>query len=62
MICLLTLPRGPAIEPDDADDAHLPATTPIRIDDHRPAIARDDLEAPRRCGYGHRSDGDGRRP
>jgi hypothetical protein len=61
MICLLTLPRGPAIEPDDAEDAHLPAATPIRIDDHRRAVRDDDVDAPRRCGYGH-ADDDGRRP
>jgi len=61
MICLLTLPRGPAVEPDDAEDAHHPPAIPIREDDGRSADRDDDPDAPRRCGYG-RADDDGRRP
>jgi hypothetical protein len=60
MICLLTLPRGPALEPDEAEDAHLPTTTSFSEDHDRPSTTRDGLEAPRRCGYGDADEG--RRP
>ena len=60
MICLLTLPRGPAVEPDEVEDAHLPTATSFSEDHDRPSMTRDEGDEPRRCGYGH--DDEGRRP